>query len=152
MATVRILKTDISVTNINEVSEVLINEKKIYTAICNANTLVRCYKDENLNKTINSFSIKCPDGFPVAKASKILYKNNQERVDGYKLFLETIKAGLNKKTTHYFYGNNELTTKKMIEKLEKLYPGINLKINAIKELFKKIVSSASKSCGSTEAV
>ena len=126
MATVRILKTDISVTNINEVSEVLINEKKIYTAICNANTLVRCYKDENLNKTINSFSIKCPDGFPVAKASKILYKNNQERVDGYKLFLETIKAGLNKKTTHYFYGNNELTTKKMIEKLEKLYPGINI--------------------------
>ena len=126
MATVRILKTDISVTNINEVSEVLINEKKIYTAICNANTLVRCYKDENLNKTINSFSIKCPDGFPVAKASKVLYKNNQERVDGYKLFLETIKAGLNKKTTHYFYGNNELTTKKMIEKLEKLYPGINI--------------------------
>ena len=95
MATVRILKTDISVTNINEVSEVLISEKKIFTAICNANTLVRCYKDENLNKTINSFSIKCPDGFPVAKASKILYKNNQERVDGYKLFLETIKAGLN---------------------------------------------------------
>ena len=66
MATVRILKTDISVTNINEVSEILINEKKIYTAICNANTLVRCYKDENLNKIINSFSIKCPDGFPVA--------------------------------------------------------------------------------------
>ena len=28
MATVRILKTEISVTNINEVSEVLINEKK----------------------------------------------------------------------------------------------------------------------------
>ena len=111
MATVRILKTDISVTNINEVSEILINEKKIYTAICNANTLVRCYKDENLNKIINSFSIKCPDGFPVAKASKILYKNNQERVDGYKLFLETIKAGLNKRTTHYFYGNNEFYKK-----------------------------------------
>ena len=126
MATVRILKTDISVTNINEVSEILINEKKIYTAICNANTLVRCYKDENLNKIINSFSIKCPDGFPVAKASKILYKNKQERVDGYKLFLETIKAGLNKRTTHYFYGNNEFTTKKMIEKLEKLYPEIDI--------------------------
>ena len=108
MATVQILKTDISVTNINEVSEVLINEKKIYTAICNANTLVRCYKDENLNKIINSFSIKCPDGFPVAKASKILYKNNQERVDGYKLFLQTIERWVKQGTRHYFFGNNEI--------------------------------------------
>ncbi len=126
MATVRILKTDISVTNINEVSQILISQKRIYTAICNANTLVRCYKDENLNKTINSFLIKCPDGFPVAKASKILYKNNQERVDGYKLFFETIEHGLNKKTSHYFYGNNEITTKKMIKKIKKIYPQINI--------------------------
>ena len=33
-------------------------------------------------------------GFPVAKASKILYKNNQKRVDGYKLFHKTIEKGL----------------------------------------------------------
>ena len=31
MATVQILKTDISVTNINEVSEVLINERKLHS-------------------------------------------------------------------------------------------------------------------------
>ena len=126
MDSVKVLKTYVSVTSIDEVSDILQTPDSKSVAICNANTLVRCYKDENLNKSINSFSIKCPDGFPVAKASKILYKNNQDRVDGYKLFLETIKAGLNKRTAHYLYGNNEFTTKIMIEKLEKLYPGINI--------------------------
>ena len=41
MDSVRILKTEISLTKIEEVSEVLINGSKISVAICNANTLVR---------------------------------------------------------------------------------------------------------------
>ena len=77
MDSVRILKTAMSVTNIDDVAEDLIFKNRISVAICNANTLVRCYKDKELNNTINSFDIRCPDGFPVAKASKILYQNNQ---------------------------------------------------------------------------
>ena len=103
MDSVRILKTEMSVTNIDDVAEDLIFKNKISVAICNANTLVRCYKDKELNNTINSFDIRCPDGFPVAKASKIIYKNNQMRVDGYKLFLETIERGLSNNVSHYFF-------------------------------------------------
>ena len=90
MDSVRILKTEMSVTNIDDVAKNLVFKNKISVAICNANTLVRCYKDKDLNNIINSFDVRCPDGFPVAKASKILYKNNQMRVDGYKLFCLTI--------------------------------------------------------------
>ena len=36
-------------------------------------------------------------GSQLRKHQKFCTKNNQERVDGYKLFLETIKAGLNKR-------------------------------------------------------
>ena len=107
MDSVRILKTEMSVTNIDDVTEDLIFKNKISVAICNANTLVRCYKDKELNNTINSFDIRCTDGFPVAKASKIIYKNNQMRVDGYKLFLETIERGLSNNVSHYFFGNSE---------------------------------------------
>ena len=95
MDSVRILKTEMSVTNIDDVTENLISKNKISVAICNANTLVRCYKDKELNNTINSFDIRCPDGFPVAKSSRILYKNDQNRVDGFKVFHKTIENGLN---------------------------------------------------------
>ena len=126
MQSVLILNTDISVTNIDEISSILSHENSLAVAICNANTLVRCYRDEKLNKIINSFNIKCPDGFPVARASKHLYKNNQKRVDGYNVFYETIKKGLENNTSHYFFGNTESITKKMISKLKIEFPNINI--------------------------
>ena len=127
MDSVRILKTEMSVTNINDVAEKLIFKNKITVAICNANTLVRCYKDKELNNTINSFDIRCPDGFPVAKASKILYQNNQMRVDGYKLFLQTIEKGLSNNVSHYFFGNSEEVVLKMIESIKTKYADVNIK-------------------------
>ena len=127
MDSVRILKTEMSVTNIDDVTENLIFKNKISVAICNANTLVRCYKDKELNNTINSFDIRCPDGFPVAKASKIIYKNNQMRVDGYKLFLETIERGLSNNVSHYFFGNSEEIVLKMIESIKTKYADVNIK-------------------------
>ena len=127
MDSVRILKTQMSVTNIYDVAEDLIFKNKISVAICNANTLVRCYKDKELNNTINSFDIRCPDGFPVAKASKIIYKNNQMRVDGYKLFLETIERGLSNNVSHYFFGNSEEIVLKMIESIKTKYADVNIK-------------------------
>ena len=127
MDSVRILKTEISITKIEEVSEVLINGSKISVAICNANTLVRSYKDEIICNTINSFSIRCPDGFPVAKSSRLLYKNKQKRVDGYKLFLNTIQEGIDSNTSHYFFGNTQEVTTKMIDEIIKIHPKVNIK-------------------------
>ena len=126
MDSVRILKTEISLTKIEEVSEVLINGSKISVAICNANTLVRSYKDEIICNTINSFSIRCPDGFPVAKSSRLLYKNKQKRVDGYKLFLNTIQEGIESNTSHYFFGNTQEVTTKMIDEIIKINPKVNI--------------------------
>ncbi len=127
MDSVRVLKTELSVTNIVDVAENLIFKNKISVAICNANTLVRCYKDKELSNIINSFDVRCPDGFPVAKASKILYQNNQMRVDGYKLFLQTIEKGLSSNVSHYFFGNSEEIVLKMIETIKTRYPDVNIK-------------------------
>ena len=48
-------------------------------------------KNEKIKNILNNFDICTPDGFPVAMASKILYKNKQKRVDGYKIFNNTLK-------------------------------------------------------------
>ena len=126
MNTVKILNTTISETSIAEVSNILNSKKSLKIAICNTNTVVRSYRDDQLSKIINSFDIKTPDGFPIAKSSSTLYKNGQRRVDGYNVLLTTINDGLSRKTSHYFYGSEDLVLKKLIIKLKKDFPNINI--------------------------
>ena len=126
MNTVKILNTTISATSIIEVSNILNYENSLKVAICNTNTVVRSYRNDQLSNIINSFDIKTPDGFPIAKSSSILYKNGQSRVDGYNVLLTTINDGLSKNTSHYFYGSEDLVMKKMIEKLRNDFPNINI--------------------------
>jgi N-acetylglucosaminyldiphosphoundecaprenol N-acetyl-beta-D-mannosaminyltransferase len=126
MNTVKILKTYISEISVNEVSSLLNTKNSLKVAICNTNTVIRSYRDETLGKIINSFDIKTPDGFPIAKSSSILYRNNQRRVDGYNVLLTTIREGLEKNTSHYFFGSEDYILKKVIQNLEKDFPLINI--------------------------
>ena len=126
MDSVLILNTNINVTTVDEISSLLQKRESKSIAVCNTNTLVRSYKSENLQKKINSFDIRVPDGFPVAKASSILYKNKQKRVDGYNIFHKTIEKGLENNLSHYFFGSNEVIVKKLKSKLIKKYPSINI--------------------------
>lgn len=126
MDSVLILNTNINVTTVEEVSKLLQNKEAQTIAVCNTNTLVRSYKNKALQKKINSFDIKVPDGFPVAKASSILYKNKQERVDGYNIFHKTIEKGLENNLSHYFFGSDEEIINKLKSKLLKKYPNLNI--------------------------
>tara|TARA_B100000575_G_C23084394_1_gene624885 strand:- start:703 stop:1437 length:735 start_codon:yes stop_codon:yes gene_type:complete len=126
MKTTKVLETNITETNIHEVSKILNFSSKNRVAICNANTLVRSVKDIDIRNTVNKFTIKTPDGFPVAKALTFLTNQKFSRVDGYKVFLQTIADGLDTNSRHYFFGNNENTTKKMIEKLNEMFPNIKI--------------------------
>ena len=91
MKTTKVLQTNISETNILEVSDLLNTSTKNRVAICNANTLVRSVRNVGIRNSINNFTIKAPDGFPVAKALSFLTKQKFSRVDGYKVFLQTIE-------------------------------------------------------------
>ena len=126
MNSVLILKTEISTTTVESVADYLIREKSKTVAICNANTLVRSYGNPEVQDKINSFDIRTSDGFPVAKASSILYKNKQKRVDGYKVFHETIKKGVDSNLSHYFFGSTDNIVNLMIKNLKKMYPKINI--------------------------
>ena len=126
MKTVKVLRTTISETSLSEVSNALNSESSLKVAICNTNTVVRSYRDQQLGDIVNSFDIKTPDGFPIAKSSSILYKNGQSRVDGYNILLTTINDGLSRNTSHYFCGSEELVLKKLIGKLKKDFPNINI--------------------------
>jgi N-acetylglucosaminyldiphosphoundecaprenol N-acetyl-beta-D-mannosaminyltransferase len=126
MKTTKVLQTNISETNIRQVSEILNTSTKNRVAICNANTLVRSVRNVGIRNSINNFTIKAPDGFPVAKALSFLTKQKFLRVDGYKVFIQTIEDGLSTGTKHYFFGNNEKTTQLMINKLTQKFPDIKI--------------------------
>ena len=126
MKTTKVLRTNITETNIDQVSKILNTSTKNRVAICNANTLVRSVRDLEIRNVINNFTIKTPDGFPVAKALSFLTKQKFLRVDGYKVFLKTIENGLSLGTKHFFFGNNEMVTQLMISKLTQKYPDIKI--------------------------
>ena len=126
MKTTKVLQTNVSQTNINEVSNILNTTTGNRIAICNANTLVRSAKNSNIADIINNFTIRTPDGFPVAKALSILTKQSFPRVDGYKVFLKTIKDGLDRNRNHYFFGSDEITTELMIKNLKQDHPEIQI--------------------------
>jgi N-acetylglucosaminyldiphosphoundecaprenol N-acetyl-beta-D-mannosaminyltransferase len=126
MKTTKVLQTNVSQTSIDEVSDILNKTAGNRIAICNANTLVRSARNSHIADLINNFTIRTPDGFPVAKALSILTNQNFPRVDGYKVFLQTIEAGLDRNRSHYFFGSNELTTELMIKNLKKVYPEIHI--------------------------
>jgi len=126
MKTTKVLQTSISETDINQVSEVLNSSTKNRVAICNANTLVRSVRNISIRNSINNFTIKAPDGFPVAKALSFLTKQKFSRVDGYKVFLQTIENGLDQGTKHYFFGNNDEITQLMIDQLIERFPNVKI--------------------------
>jgi len=126
MDSVLILNTNISKTTVEEVAELLQSKNSKSVAVCNTNTLVRSYRNGSLQKKINSFDIRVPDGFPVAKASNFLYKNKQKRVDGYNIFHKTIEKGLGNNLGHYFFGSSEETFLKLESRLLSKYPNINI--------------------------
>jgi len=124
MDSVLILNTNINVTNVEEVASLLQERGSRTIAVCNTNTLVRSYRDEKLQEKINGFHIRVPDGFPVAKSSNILYKNKQNRVDGYNIFHKTIEKGIENNLTHYFFGSDEAIIQKLKSNLIKKYPNL----------------------------
>ncbi len=126
MDSVLILRTNINVTTVDEVVNLLQKKTSLTVAVCNTNTLVRSYRDTLLQEKINSFDIRVPDGFPIAKASNLLYKNKQKRVDGYNIFHKTIEKGLESNLSHYFFGNDEETIVKLKASLLNEYPNINI--------------------------
>ena len=112
----KVLETQINEITLDSLSKLLLSESNLTVAVCNANSLVRAYKNEKIKNILNNFDICTPDGFPVAMASKILYKNKQKRVDGYKIFNNTLKKSKGTNTSHYFFGNTEEVVNKIIEK------------------------------------
>ena len=122
-----ILKSRLStISLLSMVEELLQTSRPLKVAICNVNSVVRSYMDEDLKSSINSHDYATTDGMPLVWAAKLLGHRKQERVDGYSIFYKTIEEGINKNTKHYFYGSTEDALSKIVFNLNRDFPSINI--------------------------
>jgi N-acetylglucosaminyldiphosphoundecaprenol N-acetyl-beta-D-mannosaminyltransferase len=126
MKRLKILNTQITEIRLDELTSNLLSKSKLDVAVCNVNTLVRAKKNQNLQLILNKFDICTPDGFPVALATRLMYKNKQKRVDGYKIFNNTLKASDNKNITHFLYGNTAEVCELIIDKYKEYSKNIKI--------------------------
>lgn len=126
MKKLKILSTQISEITIKDISNLLLTKTALNIAVCNANSLVRAKKNIVIQETLNNFDVCTPDGFPVAMASRILYKNKQERVDGYKIFNQTLKDSEFKNKSHYLFGNTPEVCELIIKKYKNYSNNVNI--------------------------
>jgi len=104
-----------------------INEgrKAIITPI-NPEKIMKSFKDDKLREILLNSNLLLPDGYGIIFASKILKIQLKERITGIDMFEALLDYANENRLSIYFLGTQEEILKKVIERIEKEYPGIKI--------------------------
>lgn len=95
--------------------------------LCNAYTLSLAMRDEGYRTTLNNGDLNFADGFPVAAVGRRRgHAGMHQRVYGPDLFLDVLRAGVEKGVRHYLYGATQDVLDRMAARLPALVPGVVL--------------------------
>lgn len=97
-----------------------------YMCISNVHTTVTAYEDSEYRAIQNGGIMAVPDGGPLSTVGKKRGYKDMERTTGPSYMEEIFKISEKKKYRHYFYGSTNDTLKKMYQKLEERYPGMQI--------------------------
>lgn len=121
-----ILDTNINVTNMEEVLELLGEYSESmrgnYICVANVHTTVMAYRDEDYQKIQNESLMTLPDGKPLSIVSRRRGYPYAERVAGPDLMQRVFELSKKKKFRHFFYGSTLETLDKLKKRIEKRYP------------------------------
>lgn len=125
-----ILRTNINVTNLDEVIQILddsVEEQRgDYICVANVHTTVMAFRDEAYRKIQNESWMTLPDGKPLSMVSKRRGYENAGRVPGPDLMPKVFELSRERGYRHFFYGSTEKTLAKLREKIEKKYPYLKI--------------------------
>jgi len=126
----KIINSFISIGEYNEfISSILqlSNKKKSsYICVSNVHMTIEVYKDEKFEKIVNHSNITTPDGMPLAKAIKLLYSVNQERVAGMDLMPDLMKKSEEVGKSIFLYGSTDEVLNIIKRKAQKEFPALKL--------------------------
>lgn len=97
---------------------------KVYTP--NSEILLHAYKNEDYKDVLNRAELVTADGIGVVYASKILGLPLPERVSGFDLANELLRAAAPLNKSVYLFGSKPGVAEAAAEKIISLYPGIEI--------------------------
>lgn len=125
-----ILNTNINVTNMDEVLQMLdqcLEEKRgDYICVANVHTTVMAFRDEKYRKIQNESWMTIPDGKPLSLVSRKRGFTDVQRVPGPDLMVKVFEASKEKGYRHFFYGSTDQTLRMLRENIEKKYPYVDV--------------------------
>lgn len=125
-----ILKVNIAVTNMEESVQYLLDQleaiKGEYICFSNVHTTVTAYSDAAYCQVQNEAFMALPDGRPLSLVQRLRGYEYAEQVAGPDFMIAFMKAGVERKVKHYFYGSTEETLAGLERNLKKLIPDIQI--------------------------
>lgn len=110
-----------------ELSEYLENKEKRFIITANPETLMLSENDSGLKKIVQDRNnILVPDGISIVKACKKLGINVKERITGIEISEYLLKLANEKKYSLYLFGASSEVIEKLVTKIKKEYPHINI--------------------------
>lgn len=111
---------------ISKILNLATEKKSSYVCIANVHMTIEAYQDVNFCNVVNEAVIVTPDGMPLAKAMKLLYDIDQDRVAGMDLMPDLMKVSEQKELSIYLYGSTEDILDKIINKAKEEFPDLTL--------------------------
>ncbi|MCE7040496.1 WecB/TagA/CpsF family glycosyltransferase [Dyadobacter sp. CY312] len=95
-----------------------------YVCVANVHMLMEAQKDADFSKIVNDADICTPDGMPLAKAIKLLYGNDQDRVAGMDLLPDLLKVSEKDALRVYFYGGTNAMQEASAKYVKSAFPNL----------------------------
>jgi len=112
-----------------EIISLIESKKSAYACFSNVHMLIEAHDSKEFQNVVNSATFAFPDGLPIAKSFKYLYKIDQPRIAGMDFLPDFIEICNKKKYTIAVVGSTIDVLNKFEEKLNKEHS--NIKISAL---------------------
>jgi N-acetylglucosaminyldiphosphoundecaprenol N-acetyl-beta-D-mannosaminyltransferase len=136
----KIIKTLISTGKYNEFIHEILELSKTkassYVCVSNVHMTIEAYQSKVFCNIVNNANIATPDGMPLAKAMKLLYGIQQDRVAGMDLMPDLMKISEDRDLSIFLYGSTDDILTKIISNAKKEFP--NLKLHAYAPPFRTL--------------
>ena len=126
----RVISIDVSQGKYTQFTEEILRlasqRKSSYVCVANVHMLVEAHDSQEFQQVVNNADLVTPDGMPLAKSFKILYGQEQERVDGMSLLPQLLAHAEAGRLSVYFYGGAQSTLDITGEFIAKKYPNLQI--------------------------
>lgn len=130
IAKANILGVGVSAINMNEALETIHGwirtREPRYVCVTSAHGIVESQYDAQLRNIHNAAGLVTPDGVPLVWLMRSQGHRNIGQVYGPDLMLEVIRSSIEPGYKHFFYGTTDNTLRRLQERLERRYTGIQI--------------------------